>query len=226
MMIRKGKYKENYAVIPNSLAQHRGMSFEARGMLLYLLSKPGEWIVQETDLKREAEIGTHRVRRIIRELIEIGYLQKARRRKDDGTYMAVEYEVFPKPQPSIVQKSTVDNSSTDNQPHIKDRAIENTEQQYIDCRSGGSRQKTTNKQKSHLSKNWQPNRRQIDFCQQHGYDADEVAVDFVDHNLANGIPIADVDAAWEKFVTGREDYLSMFQTTASNRQKASNHDVI
>jgi hypothetical protein len=120
-MIRKGQYTENFCVLPNALAQHRGMSFEAKGVLAYLLSKPPEWIVRETDLCNEGGCGNYKVRRIVKELIAAKYLVKARCRAADGTFLSVDYEVFPEPQTSIVQKSTVDEPAAGNSPSIKDR---------------------------------------------------------------------------------------------------------
>lgn len=63
-----------YFSISRASAQDRTLSFEARGLLLYLLSKPDDWEVQENDLKQQC--GRDKVRGIVRELEEHGYLER------------------------------------------------------------------------------------------------------------------------------------------------------
>ncbi len=69
-------------------AQDEALSWEARGVLWYLLSKPDDWIILESDLMRGGEHGCGRdkVRRILRELESAGYLQRqqSKIRNDQG----------------------------------------------------------------------------------------------------------------------------------------------
>lgn len=129
--IRKGRYTEKFVTLPNTLAQDRNLSFEARGLLAYLLSKPENWEIRETDLKNEGTCGSHRVRRILKELIAANYIIKKRDRDPDGTFTKVIFEVFPEPQtpgkPSTCQKSTVDNPPVKKQLHTKERTLQNTD---------------------------------------------------------------------------------------------------
>lgn len=63
-----------YIMVSRSMAQQRGLSFEARGVLLYLLSKPNDWQVQPKDIQAEGEIGRDVCSRILKELEDSGYL--------------------------------------------------------------------------------------------------------------------------------------------------------
>src|SRR5689334_19714356 len=63
-----------YFALRIKTAQDDNLSFEARGMLVYLLSKPPDWIVQPKNL--EQRCGRNQVYRILRELIKAGYIQR------------------------------------------------------------------------------------------------------------------------------------------------------
>jgi hypothetical protein len=74
-IIRAPRDKEHpYFSLRRKTAQDTQLSFEARGALTYLLSKPGDWDINEEDLMREGNCGRDRIRRILRELKTCGYL--------------------------------------------------------------------------------------------------------------------------------------------------------
>lgn len=54
------------------------LSWEARGMLAFLLSKPDDWTVMFNNLVNESPGGAHKVRRILKELQGAGYMARKR----------------------------------------------------------------------------------------------------------------------------------------------------
>src|SRR3990167_9730382 len=70
------------------------LSWEARGIMGYLLSKPDDWQVRFTDLVRRGPAGEHKVRRILKELEDVGYLKRTRYQTEAGTFdwMSIVYE--------------------------------------------------------------------------------------------------------------------------------------
>lgn len=62
-----------FFIMSRPLAQDRELSFEARGVMAYLLSKPDDWKVQPSDL--EQLCGSRRVYRILKELRDAGYME-------------------------------------------------------------------------------------------------------------------------------------------------------
>ena len=62
------------------------LSWEARGLMGYLLSKSDDWQVRLYDLLRRGPAGEHKLRRMLRELETVGYLRRERFRRDDGTF--------------------------------------------------------------------------------------------------------------------------------------------
>lgn len=76
-IIRRAKGPEDpYARISKSLAKDGSLSFEARGVMLYLLSKPDDWEIQFTDVEKAGKIGRDKRQRIFAELELHGYFER------------------------------------------------------------------------------------------------------------------------------------------------------
>lgn len=93
------KNRENpYVMLDKFSINDSGLSWKAKGLLAYLLSKPDDWIVKEHDLVAHATDGRDSVRAAIRELEAAGYLARGARRRDDkGRLYEREYRVFERP---------------------------------------------------------------------------------------------------------------------------------
>ena len=140
MSIRRGKHKSEYALIPNAVVNDIRLSFEARGLLLYLLAKPEDWCVRAADLCKQGGIGRNKAYRLLSDLEKAGYLVRERGREDSGRFGALDYVVFddpnmqcePRPQNQHMvvspspQKRDVDKPSVVNGHHTKDRDSTNT----------------------------------------------------------------------------------------------------
>ncbi len=75
-----------FVVLSNATAQDSRLSFAARGMLVYLLSKPDDWQPMMGDLEREGGQGRDATRRIFRELETHGYVVRERRHIGGGRF--------------------------------------------------------------------------------------------------------------------------------------------
>lgn len=128
-IIRVAHNKENpYFMMNRYAAQDSSLSWEARGVLAYLLSKPDDWRVMVTDLQQNC--GRDKVRRVLNELKDAQYLKVVPIRKEDGTYGRAEYQVFEQPytEKPYTVKPTTDNPLTDNPP-LHNTEGQNTERQ-------------------------------------------------------------------------------------------------
>lgn len=126
-MIRRSKQTEEYSMIPNALANDAKLSFEARGVLLYLLAKPANWTVQITDLRTQGKIGKDKAYAIVQELVDAGYVRKDVPRAGTGRFDGIAYVVFDRPngteeadQP-LAELPFPDFPQAVNPDHIKDR---------------------------------------------------------------------------------------------------------
>ena len=97
MAIIRAKREHNYTVINNKVFQRNQLSWQAMGMLSYLLSKPDDWSVVVNELinvtKDTAKpTGNNGVYNILKELKEKGFVQV--RKNGDGT---TDYIIFDTP---------------------------------------------------------------------------------------------------------------------------------
>lgn len=88
----------SFTAIPNHLAQDNTLSFEARGLLLYLLSKPDDWECRISDIEREGNMGKEKRRRIMIEAERAGYITFAQGRDSQGRFQSA-YSVYESPVP-------------------------------------------------------------------------------------------------------------------------------
>lgn len=119
------KKEEKYFVASNELFNDKALSWEARGVMGYLLSKPDNWTVRTRDLVRQSPAGMHKVTRILSELKKAGYIRRERRRLDNGRFEweTVVYESSTIPRLSSnglsIDGLPVDGSSVNGEsPHI------------------------------------------------------------------------------------------------------------
>lgn len=95
--IRRAEHsaENRYFLMSRATAQDRELTYEARGVLAYLLSKPADWIVQVTDLQQDG-CGRDKVYRILKELEACHYLKREFIR-ENGIIRGIEYLVSEEP---------------------------------------------------------------------------------------------------------------------------------
>ena len=82
--------RKNFTIIPNEALNDPRLSWEARGMLAYLLSKPDNWKVLPKALINETKAGKDVVYRVLNELEAAGYITEEQHHKKDGTFTPME----------------------------------------------------------------------------------------------------------------------------------------
>ncbi|RUW81529.1 helix-turn-helix domain-containing protein [Mesorhizobium sp. M2A.F.Ca.ET.067.02.1.1] len=93
MTIITRKRADQYAIIPNAVASDDRLTFEERGVLVYLLAKPHDWNVSVKNLQNQGGIGRDKVYRILQKLEEVGYLKREQTKSSDGRFGAYNYTV-------------------------------------------------------------------------------------------------------------------------------------
>lgn len=94
---RKAKGRENpFVMIPNEMLEDTRLSWKAKGLLAYLLSKPDGWKVWEADLMAHAKDARDSVRSAVQELIKTGYVTRERKQREDGRFAGYDYAVHDK----------------------------------------------------------------------------------------------------------------------------------
>lgn len=98
-MIFKPKKRENpYAQIDKSAINDTRLTWKAKGILVYLLSKPEDWTVNIKDIVNHANDGRDAVYNGIKELIAAGYILRVLLQSQRGRFKGYEYHVYEIPQ--------------------------------------------------------------------------------------------------------------------------------
>ncbi|WP_194745895.1 conserved phage C-terminal domain-containing protein [Staphylococcus chromogenes] len=92
-------YKEsgNFVTVHKDFIHDSNISWKAKGILLYLLSRPDDWQIYETELEQHSTDGLSGLKTGIKELEEIGYIQRKRKRDKSGRLNGYEYLVYEQP---------------------------------------------------------------------------------------------------------------------------------
>ena len=125
--------KENFTSIHNKLINDSRISLKAKGIMLYMLSKPENWKYNPKEIAKNSKDGLDSVYSGIKELIEAGYI--SRTRHSDGT---VDYFVFE----DIEENDIVDFSKKEN-PNRENPNRENPNRKNPDV----YKRKNTNKER-------------------------------------------------------------------------------
>lgn len=89
--IRRADYTQDpYYRAARATAQDKAISYDALGVMNYLLSKPDNWVIQPDDLERH-QCGRNKVYKVLRELMTAGYMQRVMHRDSKGRVIEVEY---------------------------------------------------------------------------------------------------------------------------------------
>ena len=97
MAINKGRHESDFTTVYNQTARDTNLSLQARGLLLYMLSLPGNWKVYRKQLAADNNINEKTVQKYMNELKENGYAEYIQTRKN-GRLTGGEYYIYPIPQ--------------------------------------------------------------------------------------------------------------------------------
>lgn len=124
-IIRTKHDKEHpYFMLARVTVQNTDISYEALGILVYLLSKPDDWVTRLTDLQKrkhgkKSAYGRDVIARVMKELVEAGYLKLEHHRTEDNarlvgsSYVVSETLEFRQPEIQTVGKITPLQSTDD-----------------------------------------------------------------------------------------------------------------
>jgi hypothetical protein len=126
MIVRVVK-RSYFTTISNVPLNDSRLSWEARGLLAWLLSKPNTWTVNREAIARHGRTGRDKVTRMLTELTANGYLVRTRHRNDDGQFRweSIVYEV-PIDRPNVGEPSEAspEDSAVEN-PRTAEPKLEN-----------------------------------------------------------------------------------------------------
>lgn len=90
MRIIRDVRRDRFAIINQQAINDERLSFRARGILVYLLDKPDNWISSSTKLSEVGTEGRDAIRTALAELEEVGYLRRKKKQaKKSGQWETV-----------------------------------------------------------------------------------------------------------------------------------------
>jgi phosphopantetheinyl transferase (holo-ACP synthase) len=89
--------KKYVTIISQDFFQKSSLSLEAMGLISYLMSLPDDWIVYNQHLQKIFKIGRDKLRKIMKELKENGYMQRIPVKDDKGRVVTwkTQYSDYP-----------------------------------------------------------------------------------------------------------------------------------
>ena len=106
MIVNKVEKNENFTIVDNGYLNDENLSFKAKGILTYLLSLPGDWVIYFEEVIRHSKDGIKSFRSGFDELIKEGYIKRYPIR-ENGVIIRWETEVYEKKQEPYDQKEKV-----------------------------------------------------------------------------------------------------------------------
>ncbi len=96
-IFRTAKRDNPYVQIDKTVLNDVRLSWKAKGLMAFLLSKPDHWEINIRNLIKQAKDGKEAVYSGIKELIKLGYIVRVESR-DKGRFSHIEYLIFENPQ--------------------------------------------------------------------------------------------------------------------------------
>jgi hypothetical protein len=96
-IFRTAKRENPYAQIDKTVLNDKRLSWKAKGILAFLLSKPDNWEINIKNLIKQAKDGKEAVYSGIKELITFGYIVRVETR-NKGRFAQIEYLIYENPQ--------------------------------------------------------------------------------------------------------------------------------
>jgi hypothetical protein len=98
--IRRAARRHRYVIVDQAAVEDTRLSWAARGLLAYLLSRPDDWKVLVNDLRKRGNLGRDGIYALLRELRHAGYVRFERNRDAQGRMRGGTYIVSEIPHPA------------------------------------------------------------------------------------------------------------------------------
>ncbi len=108
--------RHRFVIIDQRAIEDTRLSWAARGLLGYLLSRPDDWKVLINDLRKRGDLGRDGIYKVLRELREAGYVRFLRARDQQGRIRGGSYlvqEIPDSPHPDLPDTVEPDTAAPD-----------------------------------------------------------------------------------------------------------------
>lgn len=110
-IVRVSKRENPYVTLDKFFLSDDRLSWKAKGLLSYLLSKPDNWEIYVSDLLKRATDGRDSIYAGLKELEKAGYLRRNRKHNDQGRFDGYEYVIYERPIEDEPMSNTIEISN-------------------------------------------------------------------------------------------------------------------
>lgn len=112
---RTVKQDGDFVLVHKGFIYDDNLSARAKGVLLYLLSRPNDWQIYTSEVQKHMKDGVKSVNSAVNELINVGYIKRTLKRSDKGTFKGYEYLVYETPtEMPLTENGQTENGLTEN----------------------------------------------------------------------------------------------------------------
>lgn len=130
--------RQHFLVICQEALEDSRLSWAARGLLVYLLSRPDNWRIRVEHLRQQAPSGRDVIYKLLNELRQHGYVLRQFVRGDNGQLQGTFYYVHETPSPPLPEKPYTVKPDTVEPDTVKPEVLINTDVQLILSRTKSS----------------------------------------------------------------------------------------
>ena len=87
LIVIRANHEKNYKIIDLTCVQDKKISWKAKGIFNYFITRPPEWKIRKTDLYNKSKDGTDSLNSGIKELINAGYIFRIVKKNDKGAFI-------------------------------------------------------------------------------------------------------------------------------------------
>lgn len=88
------KQDGDFVLVHKKFIYDSKLSARAKGVLLYLLSRPNDWQIYTSEIQKHMTDGIKSVNSAVKELMDAGYIKRTLKRSEKGTFKGYEYLVY------------------------------------------------------------------------------------------------------------------------------------
>ncbi|MGG6437407.1 DnaD domain protein [Saccharococcus caldoxylosilyticus] len=129
MSIFRVEKKENYVVLDKGFLNDKRLSWQAKGLLAYMLSLPNDWVFNINDLKNRSRNGRDATKNIVKELQEFGYIIKEQTREkgkfSNNRYIVLEHPALPLTENPLTENPSTESPLTENPSLLNNKELNN-----------------------------------------------------------------------------------------------------
>ncbi len=97
-MIFRNRHEKNFTTLSNEMLNDKTISFKARGLLSFMLSRPTKWVFYSSEIETHSDCdGRTSIASGIRELIKAGYVTRKQTKGNDGKWNHCAWDVWETP---------------------------------------------------------------------------------------------------------------------------------